>query len=112
MTTISNLKKTHRGNTNKNMRGNTVQRRARRQFLVTKFGDGTTVECHLRLSHACKLSAAILTVDTVSVDCYPIPRVDGGTYAQDNIRPACIKCNCRQGGIMTSIRRAKLKKAA
>jgi hypothetical protein len=104
-----------RGNTNKNLRGNTKQRRARRQYLVDTFGDGTTVECHLRISHACAQSATILTVDDVTIDCHPIPRHEGGTYVRENIRPACMPCQRRQGGLMSvALRKYKsqLKKVA
>lgn len=48
-----------RGTTNRNQRGNTADRRARRQWLLNTF--------------------------------------DGGTYAYDNIRPACGPCNSRAG---------------
>jgi hypothetical protein len=39
----------------------------------------------------------ILTLETVTVDRYPIPGVLGGTYARDNIRPACASCNYGEG---------------
>lgn len=104
-----------RGNTNKNLRGNTKQRRIRRQYLVDTFGDGTTVECQLRLSHECAKEATILTVDTVTIDCHPLPRHEGGTYIRGNIRPACMPCQRRQGGLMSvalRTHRVKLKKAS
>jgi hypothetical protein len=78
-----------RSTSNANARGNTVARAQRRAWLVTTYGDGLEVLCF-----HCGIR---LTVVTVSCDRIR-PGVDGGTYAQDNIRPACLDCNVSDGG--------------
>lgn len=87
---------TVRGSSNRNdpSRGDSSQRRKRKQYLLDKFGDGTTAPCSF-----CGID---LIFDTVTVDRHPIPGCQGGTYAPDNIRPACMPCNSKHGG---SIRR-------
>jgi len=45
----------------------------------------------------CYRCGVLLTVDTVSVD-KVIPDCHGGTYARNNIRPACDDCNSETGG--------------
>jgi hypothetical protein len=77
---------TRRGTTNRNARGGSDDRRVRRLWLVETFGDGLTVACAFGCGRR-------LTVDTVTVDRYPVAGVDGGTYARGNIRPACAMCN-------------------
>jgi hypothetical protein len=79
-----------RGTSNTNARGSAADRRARRVWLVQEFGDGITVAC----AFGC---GAVLTVETVSVDRYPIPGCQGGTYRRGNIRPACGMCNSVYG---------------
>jgi hypothetical protein len=91
---------THRGTTNRNQRGGVADRRARRVWLVETFGDGLTVAC----AFGC---GRMLTVDTVTVDRYPLAGVDGGRYVRGNIRPACAICNYArrlipQEGMLTS----------
>lgn len=78
-----------RSTSNANQRGNTTERRIRRAWLVTVYGDGQNVRCF----HC----GTLLDVDTVSADRIR-PGVLGGTYAQDNIRPACLDCNVSDGG--------------
>jgi 5-methylcytosine-specific restriction endonuclease McrA len=87
---------TVRGSTNRSepSRGDRNQRRKRKQYLLDKFGDGTTAPCSY-----CR---ADLTIETITTDRHPIPGCQGGTYALDNIRPACGPCNSKHGG---SIRR-------
>ncbi len=81
-----------RGTTNTNVRGSAEARRRRRVWLVQTYGDGQTVECAFP---GCN---RLLTVETVTVDRYPIPGCQGGSYRRDNIRPACAPCNSRHGG--------------
>ena len=78
-----------RSTSNANVRGNTVERRIRRAWLVTVYGDGL----HVRCFHC----GTLLDVDTVSADRIR-PGVLGGTYDRDNIRPACLGCNVSDGG--------------
>lgn len=91
-----------RGTTNRNSRGSTENRRVRKQWLLTEFGDGTTADCRLRVSPDCQGS---VTLTTISVDRFPVPGCEGGTYRRGNIRPACAPCQCRQGGQLGSARR-------
>jgi hypothetical protein len=94
-----------RGNTNGNQRGNSADRRRRRQWLLDHFGNGTTAPC--------SMCGRPQDINTVSVDCWPVPRCDGGTYDKTNIRPACDSCQARQGGLMAQARRrARLEKAS
>jgi len=91
--------KTHRGTSNGNSRGGSVQRARRRQYLVNAYGDGTTVKCALQLAGC----TDVLTVETVTVDRI-VPGCQGGTYRRDNIQPACAGCNSRHG---STTRRSK-----
>lgn len=91
-----------RGTTNGNVRGNWLQRRARRRWLVRTYGDGEFVDCHLRAVPDCWVA---MTEWTVSADRYPIPGAAGGTYARDNIRPACPPCQSHTGGKLGAARK-------
>jgi 5-methylcytosine-specific restriction endonuclease McrA len=86
-----------RGTTNRNSRGSSYDRRARRRFLLTKFGDGTTAPCY---RCTVPLTDATITVDRV------IPGVEGGRYIRANIRPACGPCNSETGGVLGRLRAA------
>ena len=84
-----------RGTTNRNARGGTPERRARKLWLLSPAagfgGDGEKVAC----AFGC---GAMLDFDTVTVDRYPLAGCDGGTYRRSNIRPACGRCNAADGG--------------
>lgn len=80
-----------RGSSNRDSRGNARDRRRRREFLINKFGDGTTCVC----SHC----PTVLTVETVNTDRIT-PGWKGGRYTRDNIRPSCADCGSKQGGTM------------
>lgn len=92
-----------RGTTNRNARGGSPARRARRLWLCSAEagfgGDGEKVPC--------AFCGAILTTETVTADRYPIPGADGGTYRRDNIRPACLPCNMSDGGKLGARRRTE-----
>lgn len=77
-----------RGTTNRDVRGNSKNRAARRQWLVNVYGNGEKVLCY-----RCREP---LTVDTVTSDRI-VPGVAGGTYRRENIRPACLGCNASTG---------------
>lgn len=85
--------RTRRGTTNQNSRGSSEQRRQRKQWLLTTFGDGTTAPC----SFGC---GQLLTMATLTVDRFPLPGCQGGTYMRGNIRPACGPCNSAHGGAL------------
>jgi len=93
-----------RGTSNSNSRGNSAARRARREYLVMTYranvdlllvvdNYGTTTEIEVPLGQGeaacrCYRCGDLLVADDVSVD--RIVEGDrGGTYARNNIRPAC-----------------------
>lgn len=95
-----------RGTTNTNARGNTEDRRRRREWLVATFRadvdvlHGTSTD----LANAvpvpacrCYRCGCLLTVDTVTADRI-VPGCRGGTYVRSNLRPACGPCNSEVGG--------------
>lgn len=80
---------------NGNVSGNSKARAARRRWLLSSHGDGTTASC----AFGC---GTMLVDDNTApnhiwVDRYPIPGRDGGTYRRDNIRPSCSNCQTREG---------------
>lgn len=84
------------GRTNRNERGSSYDRRARRAWLVSPRagfgGDGVKVPCW-----ECGRPVA---EDEVIAD-RRVPGSEGGTYRRDNIRgPHCPTCSCRQGQVM------------
>jgi hypothetical protein len=83
-----------RSRSNRNDRGSSYSRRRRREWLVERFGDGVHVACFLQRSPHCLY---VLDVDNVSADRLRLG-VDGGSYKRSNIQPACLPCQCHQGG--------------
>jgi hypothetical protein len=78
-------------------RGSNRNRRDRKIWLLATFDKDLgpdKVRCHLRVSTACagELDFLSLTADRIE---------PGGSYAHDNIRPACRPCQNRQGGLIT-----------
>lgn len=114
-----------RGTTNRNVRGNSDDRRRRREWLVENYRANTDANVHLIESgqlivlpadcHGtysddvevtkdvpacrCYRCGCLLTVDTVRVDRI-VPGCRGGTYRRSNIRPACSRCNSETGGVL------------
>lgn len=62
-------------------RGNSRDRKRRRQWLLDEYGDGVTAPCWL-----CDEPVNISTLEVDRI-------VPGGPYARYNIRPACAGCN-------------------
>lgn len=79
-----------RGNGGPDLRGNSKDRKRRKEWLLQEFGDGTTCDCAFECG-------TVLTYDTVTADRYPISGKEGGRYVRGNIRPACIGCNAADG---------------
>ena len=73
-----------RGTSNSNSRGSSYDRRARREFLMKKFGNGKTVPCFWCGRRLRK---------HFEVDRWPVCGHDGGSYRRNNIVPACSDCN-------------------
>jgi hypothetical protein len=71
-------------------RGSSYDRRARKEFLLAKHGDGVTCPC--------KWCGKTLTFETVTADRIK-PGLRGGGYTRRNIVPACMACNCRRGAM-------------
>ena len=65
--------------------------------IVEGKSGGTTVLC----AFGC---GAELTVETATLDRYPIGGHDGGTYRKDNVRAACGSCNSRHGSLDMHVR--------
>lgn len=86
-----------RGTTNRNARGSTKDRAARRRYLLDTFGNGETCPCYRCDT---ELTDETLTVDRI------IPGIEGGTYRRDNIRPACGYCNSSTGSALARSRAA------
>ncbi len=80
-----------RGTSNRNQRGNTKDRRARRAWLLKVYESD---EPGLARCYRC---GALLNDDTITVDRIK-PGAQGGTYRRTNIRPACALCNSETGG--------------
>lgn len=95
-----------RSRSNRNDRGSSYSRRRRREWLVEEYGDGEHVACFLQRSPRCLY---VLDVTNVSPDRIVLG-VDGGTYARGNILPACLPCQCHQGGQVGPAR--KVQRAA
>lgn len=83
----------------RNQRGNTKDRRVRRQWLLDTFGDGKEAQC------AFDNCSTMLTFNTITVDRFPIPGIEGGRYIRGNIRPACGYHNSKDGGEIAMQRR-------
>lgn len=81
--------------TNRNRRGGSKQRRIRRAWLLSRFGDGKKAPCY-RCSTM--LDETTITVDRIFPGCL------GGTYIRANIRPCCNPCNMETGGQLGSSR--------
>lgn len=95
-----------RGTTNRNQRGSTIERAARRQWLLDTFGDGETAPCMISWDENCLGQVNDLTI---TVDRYPVAGIDGGTYERSNIRPACGPCNSRAGTALREARKAVVR---
>lgn len=73
-------------------RGNSQDRRDRKLWLLSEFGNG--------IQAPCSFCGEILSFDDVTVDRWPVPGCEGGTYEEGNIRPACGPCNSKHGGAL------------
>lgn len=82
-----------RGTTNANARGSATNRRSRKQWLLDTWGDGNSAPCRLTCSPSCLRTVTLLTISVDRI----IPGTLGGTYARNNIRPACLPCNITAG---------------
>lgn len=85
-----------RSTTNSNVRGSAKQRRARKQWLLERYGDGKYATCQMERHSKC--CPGRIDFATMTVDRHPIPGCEGGRYVRDNIRPAWGPCNYRDGG--------------
>lgn len=104
-----------RGTTNTNARGNNATRKKRRETMVmnwradvdvpdlemmdrypgtTQVGVGTGFGIP---ACRCWRCGKLLTADTVTIDRWPVPGIDGGKYTATNTRPACATCNPTTG---------------
>ena len=123
-----------RGTTNRNERGSTIDRAARRLYLINTYmadkwmlivtagpagpwrqaveSDATTNQWCLasELPHATIVPTCrcYRCGELLTVDTVTVDRIipgcQGGTYRRNNIRPACGTCNSSTGGKLRSIR--------
>ncbi|HEY2086413.1 MAG TPA: HNH endonuclease [Mycobacterium sp.] len=110
-----------RGTTNRNDRGSSADRLARRIWLIETFRadcdvvvdtDGYVNSVWINdgvPACRCYRCGRLLTADTVTVDRI-IPGCLGGTYRRNNIRPACGLCNSVTGAVLA--RRTKVEASA
>lgn len=83
-----------RGTTNRNDRGSSYDRAARRRFLLAAFDpDLGPRRCR------CVFCKKVLIERTVTVERI-VPGCRGGRYTRDNIMPACGDCNSEHGGAL------------
>ncbi len=82
-----------RGTTNRNVRGSSYARRARRLWLMSTYAADVAGRCR------CYRCGRLLDEETLTVDRI-IPGVAGGKYVRTNIRPACGPCNSETGGAL------------
>lgn len=73
------------------LRGNSKDRKRRKEWMLEEFGDGTTCVCSFPDCDE------VLTFDTITADRYPLSGKEGGRYVRGNIRPACGACNSSDG---------------
>jgi len=66
-------------------RGSSRNRAARKQWMLSHFGDGETCPC----THC----SSPLTYETVESDRI----VPGGSYRRENVQPSCRSCNLQRG---------------
>lgn len=83
-------------------RGNSYDRKRRRLWILATFDTDLglgVARCHLGISDRCH---TIVDEGTMSVD-----RIDpAGTYRRDNVQPACVPCQNKQGALITHSSRA------
>lgn len=85
-----------RGTTNTNDRGNAASRRARKLWLLAKYGTGEYALCAIGFNDICQ---GVVDYETVTVN-RVVPGVLGGRYVRDNIEPACAPCNIYDGNYL------------
>lgn len=105
-----------RSTSNSNCRGNTAQRRKRRQETVQRYRADVDVADGLdglvavpigegRPACRCYRCGELLDEFSISIDRIK-PGCEGGTYADPlNLRPACLTCNSSTGGALGAARR-------
>lgn len=67
------------------LRGSSYGRRARKLWLLARFGDGAMAPC--------AWCGRLLDYGSMEVDRFPVCGHDGGRYTRDNVVPACSSCN-------------------
>lgn len=82
-------------------RGNCHDRARRKVWMLATFDPDLgpdQARCHLAISDNCR---EVVTVATVTAD-----RIDpGGSYRRENVQPACVPCQNKQGALITRERR-------
>ena len=89
------MSKSRRGTSNANARGNSVDRRARRRWLLQSYASNVPGYCR------CYRCGVLLDEESLTVDRI-VPGCLGGKYVRTNIRPACSECNSETGGALAT----------
>ncbi len=84
----------------RDLRGSNSDRRARKLWLLEKFGDGALTTCYR--------CAVPLDYETVTADRI-LPGAYGGTYERCNLRPACQPCQTETGNEILGKLRIELR---
>jgi 5-methylcytosine-specific restriction endonuclease McrA len=82
-----------RGTSNGNQAGSSYDRRARKLWLLSAYGDGELTVCY-------RCNVPLLYEDLTSDRI--VPGCLGGTYQRSNIRPCCGPCNSDTGGHLST----------
>lgn len=90
---------TRRGTTNRNARGSSYDRAARKRWLLEVYASdrnrwAVTQTCR------CYRCGTLLGFKSLTVDRI-VPGCRGGRYTRNNIRPACAPCNSETGGALS-----------
>jgi hypothetical protein len=80
--------------TGKDLRGGAADRRARRRWIIARFGSpsGKTIKCFW-CPKLMRTSTPTHPLGVFEIDRWPVCGHEGGTYRRGNIVPACAQCN-------------------
>lgn len=81
-------------------RGSNSDRRARKLWLLSAYGDGELTTC---FRCAVPLDYETVTADRITPGCH------GGTYERGNLRPACKPCQTETGNEILARLRVELR---
>lgn len=86
----------------RDLRGSNSDRRARKLWLLSAYGDGELTTC---FRCAVPLDYETVTADRIRPGAY------GGRYVRENLRPACTPCQTETGNEILEKLRVELREA-